>query len=45
MEVRVPVDCVELHVIEKVGICQLEMSIYVEHWGNNLQFYPNFALF
>ena len=21
------------------------MSIFVEHWGDNLQFYPNFALF
>ena len=21
------------------------VSIFVEHWGDNLQFYPNFALF
>ena len=21
------------------------MPIFVEHWGDNLQFYPNFALF
>ena len=21
------------------------MLIFVEHWGDNLQFYPNFALF
>ena len=21
------------------------VPIYVEHWGENLQFYPNFALF
>ena len=24
---------------------QTGMAIFVEHWGDNLQFYPNFALF
>ena len=24
---------------------QTEVPIFVEHWGDNLQFYPNFALF
>ena len=25
--------------------CQAGVPIFLEHWGNNLQFYPNFALF
>ena len=24
---------------------QTEVPIFFEHWGDNLQFYPNFALF
>ena len=30
--------------LEKFAPCPV-VPIYVEHWGNNLQFYPNFDLF
>ena len=29
------------HTIRSVAV----VPIYVEHWGDNLQFHPNFALF
>ena len=28
-----------------VGVVQAGVPIFVEYWGDNLQFYPNFALF
>ena len=27
------------------SLSQSVVQIFVEHWGDNLQFYPNFALF
>ena len=32
-------------IILMVGVVQAGVPVFVEHWGDNLQFYPNFALF
>ena len=39
--VFIDADCIGLNFVDE----RLGVQIFVEHWGDNLQFYPNFALF